>query len=125
MNSAGWVETAPLVLHVSWEQDEVCLELIGELDLSSAARLSSCIDEIVTTWPSPNSVIADLSELWFADVVGLRALSDGCQRLQNLASSFEVRGIRDPVRRALHAAMLDLSGVTPKAPGAAGDRGSS
>lgn len=80
------------------------IHLMGELDLSTAARAVELITGLV---PSGQHVVLDLSELEFLDVAGVGALVTAHHQLAASGGSLAVIGVRPLCRQVLTLAGVD------------------
>jgi anti-anti-sigma factor len=96
--------TTPLDIEVRPEGDTVTLVLEGELDLTSAASLQACLDEIDANWAV---VAVDVTGLSFIDSSGVATLIKAHYRLDAVGSTLEVRSPRDVVRQVLELTGAD------------------
>jgi len=71
---------APLQIGVIWEGVIATVTVSGELDLTSAPRLTECLLKVGET--HPERLVLDLSGLVFVDVAGARALDASYQALE-------------------------------------------
>ena len=79
------------------------LILSGELDLGGVDLLEAAVCEVERS--SPLAVNVDLAQLWFADLVGARALARACCRLVEVTA---LVGIEEPPPSVVR--LLELSG---------------
>jgi len=94
------------VLHVKvvWQEDRVIVAVIGEVDLATAPRLSTALDEVTATLP--RSVEVDLSGTSFFACAGLSAVMRAQHRLAESGAALVVRGAVGAVRRVFTATGL-------------------
>lgn len=83
----------------------VILELRGQLDLVGAERLADEVETVLCSGPV-EAVVIDIKELEFVDLLGVRALSDGCRRLGSAGADVRVEHLSRQTKR-----VLDLSGI--------------
>jgi anti-sigma B factor antagonist len=83
--------------------DEVLIELEGELDLASAPRLEHRFRDVIG---DAERVVLDVGELTFVDAAGLRPLLQAADHLREHGGALVVVGARRCVRRVI--AVLEL-----------------
>jgi anti-anti-sigma factor len=66
------VNRAELTIEVQRNADEVTLRLAGEIDMLTAGKLSSIVNEVLTD--SPSRIVLDLADVTFCDSQGLGTL---------------------------------------------------
>jgi anti-sigma B factor antagonist len=81
----------------------VQVELVGELDMSTAPELRSHVDEIVN---APGDVLVDCSELTFADSSGLDTLIRLAKSLREHDRRLVLTSVRPMVRRAIEVLQI-------------------
>ena len=82
--SPGSAREAHQPFACSWSSDDIEPGLVsvgGALDIASAPRLASALRDAVTP---TTSVVLDLNDLTFMDVLGLHAIIDATARAQRL-----------------------------------------
>ncbi len=93
-----------LTVDVRWDTDRVVLALDGELDMATAPRLQSAIDDPgVASMPS---VVLDLRELQFIDSTGLRVILAALQASRERGQEFAITRGSAQVER-----LLSITGV--------------
>jgi anti-anti-sigma factor len=102
----------PVALTIDEQREgtNVVLCLNGELDILTASRLSSRVQEIVHR--DAGDLIVDLGELRFIDSSGLHILLNAQRRLIRRGRRLRVRCVAGPVMRVIELARLtDTLGV--------------
>ena len=94
---------AGLSLSICPGGDTLNLVLAGEIDLASAPRLQSCLEDIGLEW---TRVRLDFARVTFLDSSGIAVLIRAHQRCRDAGQILEVRNTLAPVRRA-----LEMTGV--------------
>jgi anti-sigma B factor antagonist len=89
----------PFTARTFHENGSALLVLSGELDIATAPELRAAIDAVVDGYLRVLTV--DVTALVFLDVAGQRALVDAAASVAALGGRFELRGVREPVRRAI------------------------
>ena len=77
---------------------------VGELDMSSAAELTSCLDALIDDGATLVSV--DASDVTFLDSTGLRVLVDASVRLEQVGGVLVI----DPMSNGVHR-VLEITGL--------------
>jgi anti-anti-sigma factor len=92
------------------------VSVAGELDMASAPQLEEALGRVVglPRRPGPERVVVDLSDVSFADVVGLTPVLVARAVLRERGTELSVQGAAPQVAR-----LLILLGVEPRQPGAA------
>ena len=67
----------PLTIKVDDEQDYVIVSAVGEIDISTVARMRECLFELAA---SGRPLVADLDQVSFIDSTGLAALVGTAKR---------------------------------------------
>jgi len=100
------VERPELSISVQHQPSEVVVTLSGELDLSSAPRLSDTIGEVLST--APPRIVLDMAGVTFCDSQGLGTLVV-LSRKASLGQSYLVlTNVADFLLR-----VLDITGLRP------------
>lgn len=89
-----------LLIHVK-DGDESVVQLVGDLDLSTADELRQAIEALLAR--APGDVLVDLSDLQFCDVEGVRALVSSSTLVRGHDHSMRVVGARASIRATLAA----------------------
>jgi anti-anti-sigma factor len=99
-------------------QDEVeVLAVHGEIDIASAPRLITSLNEVLGECTSP--VVVDLTEVAFMDSTGLALLLNAHRRLARRGQGFAVVCADGPVRRVFTITdMVETLRVRPDRDGA-------
>jgi anti-anti-sigma factor len=84
-------------------EDNVSVELVGELDVSTAPELQRHVDEIVA---ARGDVLVDCSELAFADSSGLDTLIRLAKSLREQQRRLVLSNVRPIVRRAIEVLQI-------------------
>jgi anti-anti-sigma factor len=84
-------------------EDGVNVELVGELDVSTAPELQRHVDEIVD---ADGDVLVDCSELAFADSSGLDTLIRLAKSLREQQRRLVLSNVRPIVRRAIEVLQI-------------------
>ncbi len=105
--AAGRVQVNPGELHVlvSGSVPEYRIELLGELDMSTAPQLREQLLRVVSD--GATLVTVDLSELAFVDSTGLSVLITGLKRLREKGGDMALRSPSPGTRR-----VLEITGLT-------------
>ncbi len=102
---SGDVNTGDLEVIVSSVESRHEVRLLGELDMSTAPRLS---DELVRlASDGPSMVTVDLSDLAFIDSTGLSVLITGLKRLRQQGGDLALRSPTPGTRK-----VLEITGLT-------------
>ena len=100
-------------------QNGACLELVGELDLATAALVDQAVTVCLTGHPSRLEL--DLTALTFCDATGLRALLRARRAAHAQHTDFQLTGVPPRLRTILAQLQAgDLLPTTRPASGAAG-----
>jgi anti-anti-sigma factor len=83
--------------------DASVLVVRGDLDVAVGVDFVAAVDEVLSTDPSINHVVIDLSEVDFIDSSGLRAL---LQLQQNYGGRIQIGAVSAAVQR-----LLELTGT--------------
>jgi anti-anti-sigma factor len=89
-----------------WQEstgDGSVLMVRGDLDVAVGAEFVAAVDEVLSTDPSINHVVIDLSAVEFIDSSGLRAL---LQLQQNFGGRVQIGAVSAAVQR-----LLELTGT--------------
>ncbi len=89
-----------------WQErtgDASVLVVRGDLDVAVGAEFVAAVDEVLSTDPSINHAVIDLSEVDFIDSSGLRAL---LQLQQNYGGRVQIGAVSPAVQR-----LLELTGT--------------
>jgi anti-anti-sigma factor len=96
------------------------MALAGEFEVGSVETLQGSVEAVLSIRPAPEpapgEVVINVRGVSFADLVGLRALVQCCQRLGKSAQ-VEVWGVSPTIQR-----VLDLADMSP--PRGGGDKAS-
>jgi anti-anti-sigma factor len=92
-------------LHVERRGSTAILRLSGELDITGAEHLDTCIRELATN--SPDAVVIDLRRVSFMDSTGLRSLVRA--RACGPEAEWSLKLVRgpDPVHKVLELTRMD------------------
>jgi anti-sigma B factor antagonist len=95
------------ILEVSTEDRDglVHVALVGELDLSTVAKLQDELSRVEAA--SPPTVVVDLSKLTFLDSTGLRCIVTADERAREAGRRMVVVRGPDPVQRVFTITRLD------------------
>jgi anti-sigma B factor antagonist len=93
-----------LSLHTDWQGGQVCVSVVGEIDLLTAASLVEAATEPLPK--SPTVLVLDLSQVTFCDSAGVAALVKIYHKATATGAELRIRGARDMVRH-----VLEISGV--------------
>jgi anti-anti-sigma factor len=93
------MSTVRFAVRVTNYRYSVTLDLSGELDVVSAVRLRTTVDDVISG--APHSVTVDLSDTTFCDVAGLRALDDTRQLATGTDARFELMGVSPYLLRVM------------------------
>lgn len=77
-----------------------CLRLVGELDLSSAPMLRTCLSGI--TEAGARHIVIDVDGLRFVDASGIRAIAAEARRLRKVGGDMVLRNPRPYTHRLFH-----------------------
>lgn len=99
------VNPGELQVVVSGSEPAYEIELLGELDMSTAPRLREELLRLVSD--GATSVTVDLSELGFVDSTGLSVLITGLKRLREKGGDMALRSPTPSTRR-----VLEITGLT-------------
>jgi anti-anti-sigma factor len=107
------VDDASVTLTVTREDgaDASVLRLAGELDLSTAPRLSDRIDEVLSD--GRFRVVVDLTAVTFCDSTGMSAFVRGHYRCTEGGGWLRLVGARGTVARVLQISGLDTLFAAP------------
>ena len=107
----------PLTVERASEGDVELLVVAGEIDIASAHRLISGLNDVVGDCSSP--VVVDLTQVHFMDSTGLALLLNAQRRLNNREQGFALACGGGPVRRVFEVTdMLETLTVRPDRPSA-------
>lgn len=95
---------AELTIGVQRTTDEVTLSLAGEIDMLTAARLSSVINEVLTN--APSRIVLDLADITFCDSQGLGTLVVLSRKAGRAQSLLVLTNVGDFLLR-----VLDITGL--------------
>jgi len=95
---------SPIEVHTATSPEGVTVSVRGELDVSSAGRLRSCLFEMLTA--GPVNVTIDLAGLSFIDSTGLGVLVGAVKRAREQGGDVV---LRDPTRSTRK--VLEISGL--------------
>ena len=73
MNKNTTINSPDLHVKITWQQDRVSVAVTGEVDLTTATRLSAALNKVIVN--SSRSVEVDLSETSFSACSGLSVLT--------------------------------------------------
>ena len=104
LSIAGMGQTGQLDIDVTRDADRVVLSLEGELDMATAPRLQSAIDEPALAGIS--ELVLDLRELQFIDSTGLRLILTALQSSRARGQEFAITRGSPQVER-----LLSITGV--------------
>jgi anti-anti-sigma factor len=95
------------ILEVSTEDRNglVHVALVGELDLSTVAKVQDELDRVEAD--SPRTVIVDLSKLTFLDSTGLRCIVTADERAREAGRRMVIVRGPDPVQRVFAITRLE------------------
>jgi anti-anti-sigma factor len=100
------VERPELSVSVEHSPYEVVVKLVGEIDLSTAPRLSSAVAELLLT--TPPRVVLDMTEVTFCDSQGLGTLVVLSRKATLAHSCLVLTNVGDFLLR-----VLDITGLRP------------
>ena len=89
--------TARFGCDVQTAEDSTCLRLEGELDLSSAPMLRTCLSGLIEA--GARHVVVDVGALRFVDASGIRAIAAEARRLRQAGGEMVLRNPRPWTRR--------------------------
>ncbi|MDQ6838126.1 MAG: STAS domain-containing protein [Actinomycetota bacterium] len=78
------------------------LRVTGELDLASAPRLQTTVDDLVTE--HLRALTIDMSDLGFVDIIGLRALAAAGRTTAEMNVQYRLIGVSESVLRIIRLA---------------------
>jgi anti-anti-sigma factor len=93
-----------LLIHVK-DGDESVVQLVGDLDLTTADDLRQAIGALLAR--NPGDVLLDLQDLRFCDVEGVRALVWSSTRVGEHDHRMRIVGARASIRATLAAVFAD------------------
>ncbi len=96
-------------MEIKWKVKDpiLIMKVIGEIDLTTASRLKSEIDEMLNAHPQSNILLVLLDMVSFIDSSGLGAILGAYKRLEEDSSKIFLVAPKNPVRH-----VLDISGVS-------------
>jgi anti-sigma B factor antagonist len=100
------VERPELSISVRREPSEAVVSLVGEIDLSTVARLSSAVGEVLAE--PPPRVVLDMSGVTFCDSQGLGTLVVLSRKATMAQSCLVLTNVGDFLLR-----VLDITGLRP------------
>ncbi|MFC6018786.1 STAS domain-containing protein [Plantactinospora solaniradicis] len=95
---------AELTIGVQRTSDEVILHLAGEIDMLTAARLSSVVNEVLAD--APSRIVLDLTDVTFCDSQGLGTLVVLSRKASHAQSLLVLTNVGDFLLR-----VLDITGL--------------
>ncbi|MBE1485748.1 STAS domain-containing protein [Plantactinospora soyae] len=95
---------AELTIGVQRTSDEAILRLAGEIDMLTAARLSSVVNEVLAD--APSRIVLDLSDVTFCDSQGLGTLVVLSRKASHAQSLLVLTNVGDFLLR-----VLDITGL--------------
>ncbi|MGI5146919.1 STAS domain-containing protein [Plantactinospora sp. CA-294935] len=95
---------ADLTIGVQRGTDEVTLILAGEIDMLTAARLSSVVNEVLSD--APSRIVLDLTDVTFCDSQGLGTLVVLSRKASHAQSLLMLTNVGDFLLR-----VLDITGL--------------
>jgi anti-anti-sigma factor len=97
----------PLLMDVRWDAGEALCTVRGELDFTSAPRLSASLGDVAAL--DPQRVVLDLSALTFIDISGARVFRALAEALRNMPADCVIiaRSPRPSVRKLLQMSGLE------------------
>ena len=95
---------AELTIGVQRTPDEVILRLGGEIDMLTAARLSSVVNEVLAD--APSRIVLDLTDVTFCDSQGLGTLVVLSRKASHAQSLLVLTNVGDFLLR-----VLDITGL--------------
>ncbi|MEE6261137.1 STAS domain-containing protein [Plantactinospora sonchi] len=95
---------AELSIAVQRNPDEVILHLGGEIDMLTAGRLSSVVNEVLND--APSRIVLDLAEVTFCDSQGLGTLVVLSRKASHAQSLLMLTNVGDFLLR-----VLDITGL--------------
>jgi anti-sigma B factor antagonist len=101
------VERPELSISVRREPSEAVVSLVGEIDLSTAGRLSGEISAMLATEPPPR-VVLDMAGVTFCDSQGLGTLVVLSRKATMAQSCLVLTNVGDFLLR-----VLDITGLRP------------
>lgn len=93
-----------LTIEEQREGDDVVLCLRGELDILTAPRFGSCVQDVVRR--ESGDLIVDFCDLCFIDSSGLHILLNTARRMVRSGRRLRVRCVPGPVMRVIELARL-------------------
>jgi len=100
------VERPELSISVRREPSEAVVSLVGEIDLSTVARLSSAVSEVLAE--PPPRVVLDMAGVTFCDSQGLGTLVVLSRKATMAQSCLVLTNVGDFLLR-----VLDITGLRP------------
>jgi anti-anti-sigma factor len=101
------VEPTELSISVQRTPAEAVVSLAGEIDLSTVARLTSTVGEVLATEPPPR-VVLDMTGVTFCDSQGLGTLVVLSRKASMSQSCLVLTNVADFLLR-----VLDITGLRP------------
>ena len=102
----------PLALERSRVDGYELLTVEGELDIATAPRMLSCLNEAIAEMTAP--LVVDLSAVVFMDSTGLALLMNARRRVVRLGQGFAIICPHGPIARVFEIAdMVGSLGVCP------------
>jgi anti-sigma B factor antagonist len=98
------VERPELSIAVLRDPDEIVLKLAGEIDMLTAARLSSLVNEILTD--APVRIVLDMAGVTFCDSQGLGTIVVLTKKASHSQSVLLLTNVGDFLLR-----VLDITGL--------------
>jgi anti-anti-sigma factor len=98
------VTRAELTIAVERNADEVTLRLTGEIDMLTAGKLSSIVNEVLTG--APSRIVLDLADVTFCDSQGLGTLVVLSRKASHAQSLLVLTNVGDFLLR-----VLDITGL--------------
>ena len=96
----------PLQIEIAQDGTDLVLRLSGELDLSHAAELVRCVDELTQMTVEPR-IVVEASQVTFIDSTGTQALILANRRCLDAGGNLFIRSPSGPVEQILHITGLD------------------
>jgi anti-anti-sigma factor len=109
----GWVE----IVTVAAEPPQASVQLHGDVDLASAAQVTSALTDQLTT--GHRFVRLDLSPVTFMDCAGLTALVQAHNRFLSVGGTLVLTGVGHRIARLLRLTRLDEALLVADGPGQA------
>jgi len=99
-----------LAVSLTFDGRLLTIGLSGELDIEGVPLVAAYADHALAVRPRPRAVTIETGQLTFIDLVGLRALMDACQQLQQRAP-LQICGANRHLQRILDLSGLRLGGL--------------